>query len=134
MKTLVFRENIIWDIYFFIYNKIFLFVIIFCNNFVIRLSWNQRWSTYAFHNRLRLIELSHERGFMCLWHRSLLIVCLAVTYKRIVPRQRILQTMEPSREPHRGNASRKRKKPGAGTYKTFSYNMHVCATWFASII
>ncbi|KAL6435119.1 hypothetical protein ACFW04_005310 [Cataglyphis niger] len=37
----------------------------------------------------------------------------AVTYKRIVPRQRILHTMEPSREPHRGNTSRKRKKPGA---------------------
>ncbi|CAL1678170.1 unnamed protein product [Lasius platythorax] len=39
----------------------------------------------------------------------------AVTYKRIVPRQRMLHTMDPSREPNRGNASRKRKKPGAGT-------------------
>ncbi|XP_070527157.1 uncharacterized protein Nrm isoform X2 [Cardiocondyla obscurior] len=37
----------------------------------------------------------------------------AVTYKRIVPRQRILHTVEPSCEPNRGNMSRKRKKPGA---------------------
>ncbi|KAL6268570.1 hypothetical protein P5V15_001705, partial [Pogonomyrmex californicus] len=37
----------------------------------------------------------------------------AVTYKRIVPRQRILHGMEPPYEPNRGNVSRKRKKPGA---------------------
>ncbi|XP_071647109.1 uncharacterized protein Nrm isoform X1 [Temnothorax longispinosus] len=37
----------------------------------------------------------------------------AVTYKRIVPRQRILHGVEPSYEPNRGNVSRKRKKPGA---------------------
>ncbi|XP_026824170.1 uncharacterized protein LOC105277484 isoform X3 [Ooceraea biroi] len=37
----------------------------------------------------------------------------AVTYKRIVPRQQILHTVEPSREPNRVNVSRKRKKPGA---------------------
>ncbi|XP_011052073.1 PREDICTED: hemicentin-1 [Acromyrmex echinatior] len=37
----------------------------------------------------------------------------AVTYKRIVPRQRILHGVESSYEPNRGNISRKRKKPGA---------------------
>ena len=40
---------------------------------------------------------------------------LAVTYKRIVPR--MLHGVESSYEPNRGNISRKRKKPGAGTYK-----------------
>ncbi|XP_039305892.1 hemicentin-1 isoform X5 [Solenopsis invicta] len=37
----------------------------------------------------------------------------AVTYKRIVPRQRILHDVDPSYEPNRGNICRKRKKPGA---------------------
>lgn len=71
-----------------------------------------------------------EECFMCLWYRSLLVVCsLAVTYKRIVPRQRILHGVEPSYEPNRGNVSRKRKKPGAGMYKKnfiyrILYSMH----------
>ncbi|XP_067209550.1 uncharacterized protein nrm isoform X2 [Linepithema humile] len=37
----------------------------------------------------------------------------AVTYKRIVPRQQILHTVESSHELNHGNVSRKRKKPGA---------------------
>jgi len=49
-----------------------------------------------------------KKGFMCLWYCSVFIVySLAVTYKRIVPRQQILES---SCESNRGNLSRKRKK------------------------
>jgi len=73
-----------------------------------------------------------KEGFICLWYRSLFIVCsLAVTYKRIVPRQRILNGVESSYEPNRGNISRKRKKPGAGTYKENFYATCMFTTLFA---
>jgi len=59
---------------------------------------------------------------------------LAVTYKRIVPRQRMLHGVESSYEPNRGNISRKRKKPGAGTYKENSYSTCMLATLFARML
>jgi len=62
---------------------------------------------------------------MFVTRRSLLIVCsLAVTYKRIMPRQQIAHTVEPSREPNRANVSRKRKKPGAGTYRKETFHIY----------
>lgn len=68
--------------------------------------------------------MPHNKSFICLWRRSLFVVCLsAVTYKRIVPRQRVLHNLESSRETNRGNASRKRKKPGAGMYYTCNFHM-----------
>lgn len=66
-----------------------------------------------------------------------LCVPLAVTYKRIAPRQRILHA-ESSCELSRGNISRKRKKPGAGTYQEFVKmcmirDLTTVCNWFSSL-
>lgn len=64
-----------------------------------------------------------------------LCVPLAVTYKRIAPQRKVLHA-ESSRELNRANVSRKRKKPGAGTYIR---NRGMCKTltkisnWFSSL-
>jgi len=42
--------------------------------------------------------------------------------------------MESSYEPNRGNISRKRKKPGAGTYKENFYTMRMFTTLFARML
>lgn len=60
----------------------------------------------------------HQCHCRCLFFSFLvyvLCVPLAVTYKRIAPQRKILHA-ESSRELNRANVSRKRKKPGAGTY------------------
>lgn len=73
---------------------------------------------------LRCISVTVIACFFFFFLVYVLCVPLAVTYKRIAPQRKVLHA-ESSRELNRANVSRKRKKPGAGTY---TRNRGMCKT------
>lgn len=83
----------------------------------------------------RCISVTVVACFFFFFLVYVLCVPLAVTYKRIAPQRKVLHA-ESSRELNRANVSRKRKKPGAGTYIR---NRGMCkiltkiSNWFSSL-